>query len=116
MVDEEIRERVREILVEEASADDPITSREISDRLDNDEVGSFPETRMIIRDILIEDQVPILGANHGYWVAETEEEIQSYLDNLETRITGIAERRFAIKRAAQIWDGDIDTDDDLDIL
>ena len=39
-----------------------------------------------------------------------------HLDNLETRITGIAERGFAIKRVAQIWDGDIDTDNDLDIL
>jgi|GEM_PF-595892 len=116
MVASEVREKVKELLLEESSADDPITSREISDELAGNEVGSFPETRMIIRDIMISDGIPIVSSNQGYWVAETEQEIQDYLDNLENRIMGITERRYAVKQAAAMWDGDIETDDDLDIL
>lgn len=116
MVDEDVRETVKDLLLEESSADNPLTSREISNELEKNEVGSFPKTRMIIRDIMVTDGIPIVSSNQGYWVAESEQEIQDYIDNLENRIMGITERRYAIKRAAQMWDGDIETDDDLDIL
>lgn len=71
---------------------------------------------MLIRDIMIEDKIPILASGQGYWVAEHETEIQDYIENLEQRIMGMTERRFAVKRAANEWDGDIESDDDLDIL
>lgn len=116
MVDGEVRETVKELLLENSSADDPITSREISNALEENEVGSFPKTRMIIRDIMMRDKIPIVSSNQGYWVAESEQEIQDYLDNLENRIMGITERRYAVLQAVELWDGDIETDDDLDLL
>lgn len=104
------------MLLEEASSEEPLTSRDISEALEKNEVGSFPETRMIIRDVMISDNIPIVSSNRGYWVAETEQEIHDYVQNLENRIMGITERRYAIKQAAEMWDGDIETDDDLDII
>ena len=110
------RERVKEILLEHRGADDPISSREISEILDKREVGSFPETRMLIRDIMLEDQIPVASSNSGYYVIETEEELKDYVDQLESRILGMSERKYAVQRAANEWDGEIETDEDLDLL
>jgi len=112
----DVRSRVKEILLEHKGSDDAISSREISNQLDKDEVGSFPETRMLIRDIMLEDQIPIASSNSGYYVIETEEELRDYVDQLEQRILGMSERKFAVQRAANVWDGEIETDDDLDLL
>ena len=56
---------VKEMLLDQATAEDPITSREISDQVEKDEVGSFPQPRMLSRDIMIEDKIPILTSNQG---------------------------------------------------
>ncbi|MDS0261893.1 hypothetical protein NDI56_21030 [Haloarcula sp. S1CR25-12] len=113
---DDARELVKEMLLEHRGADSPISSREISERLEENEVGSFPKTRMMIREIMLEDQIPIASSNNGYYVIESEEELQDYIDQLENRILGISERKFGVQRAADQWDGEIETDDDLDLL
>jgi len=113
---EDARERVKQLLLEHRGADDPISSREISEALEKDEVGSFPSTRMLIRDIMLEDEIPIASGNQGYFIIETEEELGDYIDQLENRILGISERKFAVRKAADRWDGEIETDEDLDLL
>lgn len=113
--DAEIRDRVKELLLDHKGADDPITSREINDEVGLDSVGSFPSTRAVIREIVLEDQIPIAGSSNGYYVLEEEEELEAYLDNLENRIMGLTERRLAVKLAVQAWDEDI-VDDDSDLL
>jgi len=111
------RKKAKNILLDHRGADNAISSREISDQLSHDdEVGSFPETRFLIREIMLEDQIPIASNHDGYFVVETEEELKEYVDNLEQRILGISERKFAIQKAANTWDGEIVTDDDLDLL
>lgn len=110
------REVVKELLLEHKGSDNPITSREISDELDRREVGSFPQTRMLIRDIMMEDQIPVASSTNGYYVITAEEELQDYVDQLESRILGMTERKMMIQKAANQWDGDIETDDDLDLL
>lgn len=111
------RERAKEILLDHVGSDDPISSRELSGMLDDDdEVGSFPKTRFLVREIMMEDQIPIAASNNGYYVVETEQELDDYLNQLEQRILGISERKYAVQRAADRWDGDIEPDDDLDIL
>jgi ABC-type uncharacterized transport system ATPase subunit len=116
-MDDAVKERAKEILLDHRGADDPITSRELSERLtDADEVGSFPETRFLVRNIVLEDQIPVASTQNGYFVIEHEQELEEYVDNLEQRILGISERKFAVQRAANEWGGDIETDEDLDLL
>lgn len=112
----EARELVKELLLEHRGADNPISSREINERIDKDAVGSFPSTRMLVREIMVEDQIPIASSNNGYYVIETEGELQDYVDQLESRVLGITERKLHVQRAANAWDGEIETDDDLDLL
>jgi hypothetical protein len=106
------RERVKELLLAHRGADNPITSREINDEIDEDTVGSFPETRMLVRDIIVEDGIPIASSNDGYYVVETEQELFEYIDNLDSRILSIADRKAAVLSAADDWSDRIDTSDD----
>jgi ABC-type uncharacterized transport system ATPase subunit len=116
MPSDDPREQVKSLLLDHRGAGNPITSRKINEKIQQDAIGSFPGTRALIREIMVEEQIPVIGGSNGYYVAETEEEIQEYIDTLEKRIMGITERRYAIKRAAELWDGEIEEDDDLDIL
>lgn len=115
MPDDEVMEQVRELLLEHRGREDPITSREINDIVGLDQVGSFPSTRAVIREIVMEDRIPIAGSSQGYYVIETEEELEHYIDNLENRITNIAERRYGVLRAVREWDEEI-LDEDSDLL
>lgn len=97
-------------------SDNPITSREINEEIGADNIGSFPSTRAIIREIMIEDQIPVAGSNQGYYVIETEEELSEYVDNLEERVLSISDRKYAVLRAADEWRDEIETSDDTDLL
>lgn len=44
-VQDDVRERVKDLLLEHQGKDDAITSREINDEVDLDSIGSFPSTR-----------------------------------------------------------------------
>jgi len=108
-------ERVKQILLDHRGADDPITSREIDDELNMDNIGSFPNTRECIRDIMFQERIPIVGGNQGYYVAKSEEEIAEAIEGLEGRIMNMTERKMALRRAANEVDY-VDEDDDYDVL
>jgi ABC-type uncharacterized transport system ATPase subunit len=110
------KERVKDLLLNHRGKDNQISSREINDEINVDNVGSFPSTRAIVRNLILEDQIPIVSTNNGYFVAETEEEIAEYVAQLDSRITSIAERRYAIKHAARNWGDGIQPSTDEDIL
>lgn len=97
-------------------SDDPITAREINEVIQEDSVGSFPGTRQIIREIMIEDQIPIAAGNQGYYVIESEEELSEYINNLDERVLSIVGRKQAVLRAANDWEDRIETSDDEDLL
>ena len=115
-VDEDVKERVRDIILDHRGSENPISSREINDEIGVDSIGSFPSTRAIIRELVLENQIPIASSNQGYYVIETEDELAEYIENLSTRIDSIAERRFAIQRAAKEWDESIESSEDEDLL
>lgn len=97
---EHLRDQIREMLLEHRGSDNPIKSREISNELGIDEVESFPVTRGLIKEILKEDKIPVAGSSQGYFVIETEEELQDYLDNLDSRAMNTIQRKYLIKEAA----------------
>lgn len=113
---EEQYEQALEILLQHQGKGNEITSRELNSELNLDTVGSFPQTRTLIRDIMFEERIPIIGGGNGYYVAKTEQEVQDALDTLESRITNTAERRMVLQRAAEDWRDDLETSDDLDVV
>lgn len=63
----------------------------------------------------MEDQIPIAGGSQGYYVIQDEDELRDYIDQLESRVMQITERKFAVQRAVLNWDEDI-VEDDTDLL
>ena len=112
-IDPEVKEEVREILKQHRGRDNPVSSRELSDKYDIDSINSFPNTRAIIRELLVEEKMPIGACNEGYFMIETEEEFEQYLGNLETRKLRIEDRIQAVYKAV-INSTDI-IDDDVNI-
>ncbi|MFK8214634.1 hypothetical protein [Haloferax volcanii] len=110
------KDEIREIILEHRGADNPITSREINERFDLDNIGSFPSTRAVIRELVMEERIPIAATSQGYFLIDSEEELEEYVDNLESRVMNITERKFAVLRAADRWDGESDSSSDPDIL
>lgn len=97
-------ERAKELLLEHRGRGNEIPSRELNEILELDSVGSFPQTRELVKDIMYQERIPIIGGGNGYYIAETQEEVDDYLETLESRITGNAERKMALQRAVEEWD------------
>ena len=109
-------ETVKELLLNHRGKGNEISSRDINDVVELDNVGSFPQTRELVKDIVFQEGIPVVGGGNGYYVAETEEEVGEYLETLESRILSNAERKMAVKRAANNWQDELEEDDEYDIL
>lgn len=113
---EEEYETVKSLLLEHRGRGNEISSRELNDVVELDNVDSFPQTRQLVRDIIEDEQIPVIGGGRGFYVAETEEEIASALSTLDSRITNTAERKMLLERAVQEWKDELVPDDDFDIF
>lgn len=109
-------ETVKNLLLEHRGRGNEISSREINDAVGLDDIGSFPQTRQLVRDIIEEEQIPVIGGGNGFYVAETEEEVASALSTLDSRITSTAKRKMLLQRAVEEWENELVPDDDLDIF
>jgi hypothetical protein len=92
-IDGELLDDVEAILRDEATPDDPVTSGEISDRLDLDDGDSNPRAREAIRILTDERELPIAGTSTGYFMMTERSELEAYKENLDARIAGMEERK-----------------------
>ena len=87
-------------LVRAASSDHPITSEELGQKLDLDDIEGNWKARDLITRVMARYHVPILarstGRNRGYWIAESREEVLQYVRDLQRRAQG------AMGRAATV--------------
>lgn len=114
-VDDETKQIVREMLLNHWGEDNPITSREINDVIEVDNVGSFPTTRRIVRNRLFEDGLPVASGNNGYYLIETQDELEAELESINGRVAKMLQRRREVALAAQDEHDDIDLSD-LDLV
>lgn len=85
-------EEIKKIILEHRGKTNAIKSREIANKVGINEDDTHAKTREIIRDIKETDNLPVLACNKGYYLAETEEEFNEYIENLKNRIKGIEKR------------------------
>jgi hypothetical protein len=71
---------------------DAIHSGALADELGIDDGEANPKTREVIRMLMDERGLPVASANCGYWLIESREQLETYKDNLQSRIQGIQER------------------------
>lgn len=100
-----------ETLLEGRSRDDAITSSEISDRLGLEDGEASPKAREAITVLMAERKLPVRSGPQGYWICQTQQEADEYLDSLTGRIQGIQTRQ---QRFREAWDAYTHQDDDRD--
>lgn len=87
-IDGELLDELEDILTGR-SRGDAITSAALSDRLEMHDGEASPQTREAIRILRRERGLPVRAGNVGYWVCQTEQEADEYIEKLRSRIAGI---------------------------
>ena len=79
---------------------------EIADRADVDDADATEyKTRRIIKTLITEHQRAIASCSEGYFRVKTREELEAYIDDLNSRIAGIQERIDKMKEAFRTTHG-----------
>ena len=87
-------EEIKNILIQHRGKSNAITSREIADKVGiSGEDDTYAKTRAMILEAARRYNLPLLAYEGGYYLAETEEEFNKYMENLDSRIEGIEERK-----------------------
>ena len=92
-----MKKRIQKILQTHKGKEHPITSAKIAEMLGIKEDDTHAKTRAIIRECAEEYYLPLLSSNRGYYLAQSENELNQYIKNLDSRIAGIKERKRIIK-------------------
>ena len=92
--DEEKLSKIEAILLQHKGKKFPITAREIAKKVGITDNDTFVNTRMLIRALMKNRQLPI-GAldNKGYFIIENQDELNSYVKTLERRARGLTTRK-----------------------
>lgn len=93
MEENEVLERVKNILLLHKGKDNAVTAKAISRSV------GFPmeDTQLVCRRIIWATSetygLPVVSCNNGYFIAETEDEIKEYNMNIQGRINGMEKTR-----------------------
>lgn len=88
--------RIHEILQAHRGKENPIKSAQIAALLGIKEDDTHSRTRGLIKKCAVEYNLPLLSSQKGYFLAKTKEELNQCLQNLNSRIAGIEERKTII--------------------
>jgi len=95
----DLLDKLEDELRQHSGPDEAITSSELSELLDTADSEGNPKTREAIRVLMEERRIPIAADNNGYYLIETSEQLEKYLDTLEARKNGIEQRRQLVTTA-----------------
>ena len=85
--------KINSILINHIGKKNSITAAKIALMLGIVEDDTHAQTRALIFECAKMYRLPLAADNTGYYLIETDEEFYSYLENLDSRIRGIEERK-----------------------
>lgn len=85
-------EEVRDILLKHRGSGNPITAKEISSIMGFGMEDTQHECRQIIKRTMEMFSLPVISCARGYYIANSDEEIESYCKNIMGRIKGMRKR------------------------
>ncbi|SIS00168.1 hypothetical protein SAMN05421858_5101 [Haladaptatus litoreus] len=92
------------VLKDHVGEENAITSGEISDILGGmDELDSTPQTRKCVRALIHKRNIPIGSGHNGYWVMESEDELEDTIAQLTRRKQGITARQEKLVEGFAYW-------------
>lgn len=91
-------QEIAEILSSHRGAGNKITSAAIARKIGIYEDDTHAQTRALIKQAAEQFELPLAGDGKGYFMITSEEELNAYIANLNSRIAGIEERKQMIIR------------------
>ena len=90
-------EKLKNIIVAHKGKKNRITSAQTANLLGISEDDTHAKTRALILDCAEKFEIPLAANNSGYYVISSDQEYNDYIENLETRKSGIDRRIKIIK-------------------
>lgn len=91
-------EQIRDILLSHNGKRNPITSAEIARKIGIIEDDTHAQTRALILECAKKYELPLAASNRGYYLISNQQEYDEYINNLDSRIAGIEERKKIITK------------------
>lgn len=89
---------IYEILLEHKGEGNEISSAKIAKLIGINEDDTHAKTRSLIENTMEQYKIPLGSNTKGYFIIETVEEYDRYVNNLESRQKGIEKRKDNVKR------------------
>lgn len=112
--EETLRERYYERLTHEdvGKSEQAITAAELADLHGISDTNGNPKVREGLKFLQSERGVPLVADHDGNYIPVEWSEVERKLDELDSRIQGIEQRKADLKRAYEAWDHEPAYDDD----
>lgn len=91
-------QEIAEILSAHRGTRNKITSAAIARKIGIYEDDTHAQTRALIKQAAEQFDLPLAGDSNGYFIITSEDELNAYVANLNSRIAGIEERKQMIIR------------------
>lgn len=95
------KKEIYEILLKHKGKGNEISSAKIAKLIGINEDDTHAKTRKYIEDTMEQYKIPLGSNTKGYFIIETAEECDKYLNNLEVRQKGIEKRKNNVKNFFQ---------------
>ena len=96
-------EKIKSILLEHKGKKNAITSKTISQIMGFPMEDTQSVSRQEIWSTAQEFGLPLVSCNNGFFIAETEEEMEEYNRNIQKRIDGMEETRRMANQNYERW-------------
>lgn len=94
---------IKNILLMHEGRSNPVTSAEIAKRIGIQEDDTHAQTRALILECAKTYKLPLAANNRGYYLIVNQQEYDEYMNNLDSRSTGIEERKKIITENFRGW-------------
>lgn len=95
----ECKTEVRTLIEQHRGLDDRISSKEINNKIRVDTDDTMSNTREILRYLLFDEGVPVGSNGQNYYYIEDAEDLEATMAYLDRRITGLMQRKRAVRYA-----------------
>ena len=96
-------EKIKDILMDHRGKKNAIASKRISEAMGFSMEDTQSVSRQAIWSTAEEYGLPLVSCNKGYFIAETDDEIEAYNQNIQKRITGMEKTREMANQNYKRW-------------
>lgn len=96
-------EKIKDILMDHRGKKNAIASKRISEAMGFPMEDTQSVSRQAIWSTAEEYGLPLVSCNRGYFIAETDDEIEAYNQNIEKRINGMEKTREMANQNYKRW-------------